>query len=196
MIYGVIGLPRAGKTTFLTACATHWQNGKKYMHIPPAPVYTNFWCPGCYKLDFDTLGLYHYSDCNILIDEIMLLADNRNFKTFPEHLKMFFALHGHFHVNVIWCSQNWDCDRKIRSLTQQLFLLERGKILTNFSFVKPIYRKISVEKSMVSEQFTVGAPLEWVPIYRPKYYQNFDSFETNELQDFIPEKWEQKQGVI
>lgn len=185
-----------GKTTFLTACATHWNSNKKFMGIAPAPTYTNFWCSGCYKLDFDTLGLYNYHDCNLLIDEIMLLADNRNFKTFPEHLKMFFALHGHFHINIIWCSQNWDCDKKIRALTQQLFLLEKGKILKDFSFIKPIYRSIDFKSNIVSEKFVVGAPLEWTAIYRPKYYDKFDSYESDLLQDFIPELWEVKKGDI
>ena len=116
MIIGVIGLPGSGKTTLLSKAAYNWINGKSFLGIPPGKyVFTNFNCPGCYKLDFDCLGLYNFHDSNMLIDEIMLLADNRNFKTFPEHLKEFFALSRRSRLNILWASQSADCDKKITS---------------------------------------------------------------------------------
>ena len=87
-IVGVIGLPGSGKTTLLAKAAYKWLHGKSFLGMPArSKVLTNFDCPGCYKLSFDCLGLYNFQDMNIIIDEIMLLADNRNFKSFPEHLK-------------------------------------------------------------------------------------------------------------
>lgn len=183
MIIGVFGLPGAGKTTFLTSAAQHWLKGRSYMGIAPAPtIFTNFYCEGCYKLDFDKLGIYNFSNCNILIDEIMLLADTRNFKTFPESLKSFFALHrktlGDNH-GVIWCSQYYDdCDKKIRVLTHKYYLLEKGKIFTSFSFVKPIIRDMKPKHGSMLDQFILGAPVTWRAVYRPKYYHNFDSYES------------------
>lgn len=180
MIIGVVGLPGSGKTTFLTKCAYKWTHGKTFMGIPPADVvFTNFQCPGCYKLDFDKLGLYNFCNCNIIIDEIMLLADTRNFKTFPEHLKAFFALHRRSRTNCLWASQYWDdCDKKIRVLTERFYLLERGKILKSFSFVKPIYRAMGVDNKHMTDKYVLGAPLEWFWVYRPRYYSMFDSYES------------------
>lgn len=183
MIIGVFGLPGAGKSTFLACASQHLLNGKSFMGLSPSKVvFTNFYCKGCYKLDFDKLGIYNFVDCNILIDEIMLLADTRNFKTFPESLKRFFSQHrktlgdGH---GVIWCSQYYDdCDKKIRVLTHKYYLLEKGKIFTSFSFVKPILREMKPKHGTMSDQFVLGAPVTWKPIYRPKYYDAFDSYET------------------
>ena len=131
MIQGVFGLPGMGKSTFMTKCAVMSLKGKTFMGVKPKKiVFTNFECQGCYKLDFDKLGLYNFCDCLILIDEIMLFADTRNFKTFPEHLKRgFFAKHRHSNIDIIWCSQYWDdCDKKIRVLTQKFYLMEKSKI--------------------------------------------------------------------
>ena len=180
MIVGVFGLPGAGKTTFLTKCAYKWTHGKKFMGIPPADiVLTNFDCPNCYKLDFDSLGKFNFHHMNILIDEIMLFADCRNFKTFSEDLKAFFALHRRSHVNVVWCSQSYrDCDIKIRNLTEKFFLLECGKILSMFSFAKPIYHVMNVKSDEIQDRYILGAPLEWVPVFRPRYYSMFDSYES------------------
>lgn len=181
MIVGVFGLPGAGKSTFLAKCAYLWTHGKKFMNIEPHKVvFTNFECLGCYKLDFDKLGLYNFSDCNIIIDEIMLYADTRNFKTFPEHLKAFFALHRKSNIGgILWCSQYWDdCDKKIRVLTDRFYLLERGKLLKQFSFVKPIYRAMGVDNKHMTDKYILGAPLEWFWVYRPRYYSMFDSFES------------------
>ena len=68
MIKGVFGLPRSGKTTYLAKLAYKAQ--KKGIK-----VYTNFYCKGCYTLDFDSLGVYDYSDCLLLIDEISLFCE-------------------------------------------------------------------------------------------------------------------------
>ena len=53
LIKGVFGLPRSGKTTYLAKLAYKAQ--KKGIK-----VYTNFYCKGCYTLDFDSLGVYDY----------------------------------------------------------------------------------------------------------------------------------------
>lgn len=193
MIIGVFGLPGMGKTTFLTKCAQMFLSGKRFMGVPPVDtVFTNFYCPRCYKLDFEKLGLYNFSNCNILIDEIMLFADTRNFKTFPEHLKQFFALHRHSNINIIWCSQYWDdCDKKIRVLTQRFYLLEKGKIFKDFSFVKPIYRHMGIDNKHMSDRYILGAPLEWSLVYRPRYYSLFDSYEVrHKLPPVDLELWE------
>lgn len=177
-IVGVIGLPGSGKTTLLAKAAYNWLHGRSFLGIPArSKVFTNFECPGCYKLDFDCLGLYNFHDANMLIDEIMLLADNRNFKTFPEHLKAFFCLHRRSELGICWCSQRWDCDAKIRALTERYYLL-KDSIIPGVSFIKPIVHNMGVSRSKLDDSFTIGAPITWKILFRPYYYTLFDSFES------------------
>lgn len=190
MILGVFGLPGMGKSTFLTKFAQVSMHGKKFMGISPHDrVFTNFECEGCYKLDFDKLGIYNFSDCLILIDEIMMLADCRNFKTFGENLKYFFSHHRHYNVDVVWCSQYYtDCDCKIRALTQRYYLLEKSKILP-ISYVKPIYRILGVSDGTVSDIYDLGGFFTWKTVWRPKYYGMFDSYSRKDLKPLELELW-------
>lgn len=182
MIIGVFGLPGMGKSTFLAKCAYKCLHGKSFMGVPPhSKVFTNFECPGCYQLDFNALGVYHFSDSLFLIDEIMLLADSRDFKFFPPQLKYFFSHHRHFNCDVIWCSQYYDdCDKKIRVLTQRYYLLEKHSTLP-ISFVKPITRFLGAKKGQMLDTYELGAPITWRFVWRPKYYKMFDSFVQKEL---------------
>ena len=84
MIFGVFGLPRSGKTTYLCKIA------KSYIKRG-IRVYSNFPCHGCYKLDFSKLGRFDFSNCVLLIDEISLVADSRDWKNFNSDLVYFFT---------------------------------------------------------------------------------------------------------
>lgn len=180
MIIGIFGLPGMGKTTVLTKIAQKSLAGKSYLGVPPHQfVYTNFECLGCYKLDFDALGVYAFDNALILIDEIMLLADTRNFKTFPDRLKRFFALHRHWGIDVVWCSQYWDdCDKKIRVLTDRYYLMERHGA---FTVIKPIQRFLGAVDGRMMDEYRAGAPITWRWVYRPRYYHYFDSFVVPDL---------------
>lgn len=190
MIIGIFGLPGQGKSTFLTKCAHKCLRGKSFMGIPAHQnVFTNFECTGCYKLDFDKLGVYCFEDALILIDEIMLLADSRDFKTFPARLKYFMSHHRHYHCDVIWCSQYWDdCDKKIRVLTDHYYLMQK---YGSFTVVKPIQRYLGTEGGKMVDDYRTAPPISWRFCYRPRWYKYFDSFTVKELPP-IPnlEMWE------
>lgn len=177
-IYCIFGLPGAGKTTMLTRIGLRCLAGKSTMGIPAHDrVYSNFELAGAYKLDFDTLGLFKYVDSLILIDEIMLLADSRNYKNFDEHLKYFFSHHRKMGVDVVYCSQSWEnMDKRIRELTDKYYFLERGKLLDSFSFCKPIKHTFGVVCGKIVDSYTLGAPVTWSPCYRPRYYAHFDTY--------------------
>lgn len=187
MVVGVFGLPGMGKTSFLTKCAQMCLRGKSFMNIPKhSKVFTNFECQGCYKLDFNTLGIYHYEDALILIDEIMLLADSRDFKNFPEHLKYFFSHHRHFNCTVLYCSQYWtDCDKRIRGVTDRYYLITKSNFLP-ITYIKPIIRDFGVSRGEIVDGYTLGVPLSWSFVWRPSWYKYFDSFTQRELPP-IPE---------
>lgn len=190
MIQGVFGLPGMGKSTFLAKCAWMCLNGRSFMGVPPHKyVYSNFDCPGCFQLDFDMLGHYNFHDCLILIDEIMLFADCRDFKSFSPELKFFFSLHRHFNIDIIWCSQYYsDCDKKIRNLTSKFFLLEKSDFLP-VSFVKPIVRAMGARDGQMVDRYDLGAPITWRLVWRPHYYHLFDSFSTPALPPVVADLW-------
>ena len=84
MVEGIFGLPGQGKSTYLAKLAKKAIKKK-------IKVYSNFYIKGCYKLDFDDLGVHDYSDCLILIDEISLFCDCRSWKNFNADLVYFFT---------------------------------------------------------------------------------------------------------
>lgn len=190
MICGVFGLPGAGKTTFLTRCARRSMAGKSPLPGVSAHVrvYSNFECAGAYKLDFDKLGQVEYADCLILIDEIMLLCDCREWKTFSDSMKYFWSHHRHFNVDVIFCSQYWsDCDKKIRVLTDTYYLLTN--LTHNISVAKPIWRNMGCERGNMIDGYQLAPPLSWVLIWRPAWYAYFDSFVKRDLPPAPVELW-------
>lgn len=186
MITGVFGLPRAGKSTFLAYvanCALHhkiasvgfgfWKTDITE-RTDYARIYCNFPISGTYRLDFDDLGKKDFSNCLILIDEIMLLCDSRNWKTFGDELKYFIALHGHMGITIVWCSQRYnDCDVKIRALTQQFLLIERRGEKTR---ITPLTQYIKTDIGTISEGYEPAPLIGRSTLRRKKYYWLFDSY--------------------
>ena len=139
MIYEIFGLPGSGKTTTLTYIAQNALKGRSVLGLGRYErVFTTFYCQGCYKIDFSDLKQYDFSNSLILIDEISLYADNRQFKNFDTDFIYFFKLHRHYHIDLIWCSQSYsDADKKIRDVTDTVFLAERGWF--GYTLLKRIY---------------------------------------------------------
>lgn len=182
MVVAVFGLPGNGKTSLLTKIAQLNLAGKSYLGLPVhSKVFTNFECAGCYKLDFNSLGVYHYSDALILIDEAMLLCDGRNWKDFGEDLKFFFSNARHYDVDICMCSQFWrDFDARIRNLVETYYLLEASAFLP-VSYVKPITRFMGVVNGAMADTYELGIWFSWKIVFRPHWYKFFDSYTRKEL---------------
>jgi len=101
MISGYFGLPGAGKTSFLAKIAQKEIKRIKHRKSPYKMVLANFECQGCYQLDFHDMGKYLIENALILIDEITLEADSRDFKKFDQQLKYFFVMHRHYHCDIL-----------------------------------------------------------------------------------------------
>lgn len=61
----------------------------------------------------------------IFCDEINLLWDNRDFKSFPKDMQHYFRLQRHYKHIFIGFSQTYDCDKKIRDLADELIIVRR-----------------------------------------------------------------------
>ena len=183
MITCFFGLPGCGKSTLLAKLAykelKRIKKGKsKYVRI-----LSNYFIRGCSVLDFDMLGKYDMSNSLILIDEISLDADSRDFKSFSKPLKQFFILHRHYGCDIIYATQQYDgVDRKIRELTQNLYYMKKAGPLT---YATAIYRKITItEDSEIKMGYVLPKLIKIISdirhtmifCFRPRYYKLFDSF--------------------
>lgn len=188
MIYAIVGLPRAGKTTTLAAIAQHALKGKSFLGLSKGykHVFSTFYCKGCAKIDFSDLPLYDFRSSLILVDEIGLLADSRNFKNFSADMTYFFKMHGHQKIDLVVCSQTLDFDKKIRDLIDQYYFLEPWWF--GCSLLIPI--KHSFDERGMIDKYSRAPRSKWKIIIRKKYYKYFDSYEIKDLKP-IPqiEKW-------
>lgn len=197
MITGIFGLPGSGKSTFLAKLAKEYQRmGYRVLVNRDYPI------DGCYLYSWSDVGKYDMSGSVILIDEVSLYADNRDFKQFHHSLKQFFILHRHYHIDIVWCTQQFDgVDRKIRELTSQLYFVSP----TIFGFSKlialqkimyiPTKRDLKNNPTAEPHQALIRIGLLkillspigrsfWRPLklcYRPRYYRYFDSYTAPDL---------------
>lgn len=192
MITCYFGVPGVGKTTFATKLAQQELRRIKRGKSKYKSVYTNFYCKGCYKIEFSDLKQYLIRDSLLIFDELTLDADNRCYKDFPLSIRDFFVLHRHVGVDIVYLTQNYSAiDLKIRHLTQELWYMSRSVIplFTEFTYAERIYRQININEN--TSELTLGYRfcnlLESFFVsnmkycFRRFYYKYFDSYEDSVL---------------
>lgn len=187
-LYFVFGKKGAGKTTMLTKLAYEYNRRG-------VPVYCNTEIPGTYLIDAQDIGFVQFpAGSVIMIDEVSLIWDNRNFKSFKPEVAKFFRLQRHHQLTVWLFSQTFDVDKKIRDLTDKMFMLR------NFcgwlSYCKEIRRQLVVVEPTDTSEARIADTLKIPPwytaifgtrkfIFVPKWSKYFDS---HLIEDPLPEK--------
>lgn len=192
MITGYFGVPGCGKTTILTSIAQkelrRIRRGRsRYDH-----VVTNFYCKGCECFNVQDLGDYKFERCLILIDEITLDVDSRDFKRFSKGLKDFFTLHRHCFNDIVYFCQDFErVDKTIRDLTFDLWYVSKSvfPVFRNFSVCKRIFRNININE--YTSELTLGYRFAKIfellfsrckkVVFRPRWYKYFDSYDPLQL---------------
>lgn len=197
MITCYFGVPGVGKTSLLTKFAQKALKKIKKGRSPYKQVCTNFYCKGCKKIEYSDLAAYKVENCLILLDEITLDADNRDFKNFSDAHRDFFILHRHVCNDIIYATQAYDTvDKKVRVLTQELWYMSKSvlPILKAFTTAKRIYRTISINEhtselimgyrfcNFLEALFTSNRKC----VFRRLYYSYFDSFDEGNLANRPP----------
>ena len=112
----VFGKKGSGKTTFLVKTAYRYLKQGR-------PVYSTEKIPGCYQFDVNMIGFMTFPEnAVILIDEVGMIWDNRNFKTFKPEVRDYFKYQRHERHIVYLFSQTFDIDVKLRNLTDCMYL--------------------------------------------------------------------------
>lgn len=189
----VFGKKGSGKTTLLTKLAI------KYRKMG-FPVFSNVEIFGCHKLNIEDIGEKEFPiNAVLLIDEVSLIWDNRNFKTFPQKVARYFRLQRHYRNIVYLFSQNFDVDKKIRDLCDDMYLL------TNFFGYLSVARRIkktptlhqpetdesgsSSKEGFITEDFRFDLPSSWIFTYIPRYIRFFNSFEVERYEKVQRDKY-------
>ena len=179
MVDCIFGFPGCGKSTELAKIAVRELKKIRKGKSKYKAVASNVPVPGCELISWDMLGFYDITDRLILIDEITLLADNRNFKNFGQEKKEWILLHRHDKCDFIYFTQFYNnVDKKIRDVTFNTWYLRK---LFCFS-----YRILIPHAVLVPEQ--TGEIIQGYKkptlfntrikfTFRPCYYQYFDSYD-------------------
>lgn len=172
MIFGKKG---SGKTTYLTKVAI------KYSKLGYS-VYSTVDIPSTYKLHPDWVGKYNFPQHSVLlIDEVGMIWDNRDFKSFKPEVRDWFKLQRHNKCIVYLFSQTFDIDKKLRDLTDEMYLLQNCARV--FSLARRIRKFITINDggeegvSHLDEGVQFCSVFSWQFTFIPRYVAFFDSFE-------------------
>lgn len=182
----VFGKKGSGKTTYLCKLTqTYLKKGR--------PVYSTCDMPGAYKINGTDVGHVQFpKESVILMDEVGMLYDNRNWKNgnMTAEVRDYFKLQRHYRHTVYLFSQAFDVDVKLRNLTDYMYLL-----VNFFGFLtvgKQIKRRFVVVKPMgdaesrIADEYIIS-PFLMTPfgarifVYIPHWCRLFDSHEAPEL---------------
>lgn len=201
MIEIIFGKPGAGKTT-LFASIVQKNKAKKFfgdkikvkflnrIYRKIFPYYDTIYCTDptvsdTITIEYKTVGFWKPAKNSLmLLDEIGIGFNNRNWSKMPEETKRFFAMHRHLFCDVIGCSQTVDCDISIRHRSLRLWQMRK---IGSWSVLTPIKFKIGVDNELheITEIYSTPEKIKVIfaflfhkykYIYRPTWYSFFDSF--------------------
>lgn len=148
---------------------------------------------GCVHIDYNDIGFKNIPPNSLLlIDEVGMIWDNRNYKNFKTEVRDWFKLQRHYKVKVILFSQTFDIDKKLRDLTDEMFLCTN--VLRVFSWAKKINRRVVLVQptgdspARIDEELAYDSLLFWpfgsrILTFIPKWAPYFDSHNCPQLSD-------------
>ena len=176
-LYMIFGKKGSGKSTYLVKTAIRYiKHGYNvYTNMPDLMI------SGVRYIDIDQLGKFvPVANSVLLCDEAGMIWDSRDFKKFRPEVRDFFKLQRHYKVIVFLASQSFDIDKKLRDLTDCMFL--HVNILGVLSIGKRIYKSITLTESTSEAESRIAENLKFSPFWNwsytwiPKYSKYFESF--------------------
>ena len=189
MIFGKKG---CGKTTTLTKLALKYRRQGREVYCTEKLA-----VDGVHLINPNVIGFVCFPpESVILIDEVGMVWDSRNFKSFKTEVRDYFKLQRHYRNTVYMFSQTFDIDKKLRDLTDEMWLLVN--MFRVFSYGKKISKKIVLNASTADSPSSIAENLEFDSLllfafgsrmftYIPKYVNKYDSYSLfSNLPDFKP----------
>lgn len=154
---------------------------------------------GCILINYEDIGFKNIPPNSLLlVDEVGMIWDNRNFKQFKTEVRDWFKLQRHYKVKVVLFSQTFDIDKKLRDLTDDMFLCTN--VARVFSWAKRITRKVVLVQpgpdtpARIDEELAYDPFIFWpfgsrILTFIPNWAPFFDSHNCPVLpeKDWIPE---------
>lgn len=184
----VFGKKGSGKSTLETKLALKYASRGRPVYCDRPGV------PGTYYFDTKDVGICEFPPgAVIMVDEAGMVWDARDFKNFKAQVRDYFKLQRHYKNTVYLFSQSFDIDKKLRDLTDRMYLVTN--VFNAFSVARAIAkttglsnpdRNISGEAKLVELYHFESLFLFWAGsikiTYLPRYFKYFDSFEAPELE--------------
>lgn len=153
----VFGKKGSGKTTLLTKIAL---KALKKGH----PVFSTVHVPGAVLFNVQQVGICSFPpESVIMIDEVGMIWDNRDYKKFRTDVRDYFKLQRHYRNTVYLFSQTFDVDIKLRNLTDSMFLCQC--FFGWFSMARKIRRMITIVNPEGDSESRIADSLEFVPLW-------------------------------
>lgn len=177
MIFGKKG---SGKTTTLTKIALKELKRKR-------KVYSTVEIPSTYLFNTDDIGTMTFEpNSTVLIDEVGMIWDNRDFKNFKPAVRDFFKYQRQYKLKIYLFSQTFDIDLKLRNLTDEMYLL--SNCFRVFSVARRISKKITI-KECADGTSTLSDTYEFYPLlfgglkftFIPRYTSFYKSYDPKKL---------------
>ena len=181
MITQIFGLPGSGKTTYLAALAVRAARGRPlrvgFTSLQSIDrydrIYSNAPIKGTIHLPLEYLGHYSPRRSLVLVDESVMIADSRDYRSLDKSLMMFFKQHRKYECDIVLCSQGYkDNDLRIRDLVGQLLYVEN--VGFGRSRVSTVDKSQSIDKT-IEERYTLGGFFHRKTFFRKRFYSYFDT---------------------
>lgn len=182
----IFGKKGSGKSTLLVKYAYEY-NQRGWTVYSTEPI------PGTYLISYEDIGFKQFPEHScILVDEVGMIWDNRNFKSFKPEVRDFFKLQRHYKCCLILASQTFDVDKKIRDLADEMYLVT--KKFRVFSYAKKILRQTVLVEATGESPSKIDENLVFDSLFFfwagsrklsfiPKWSRWFDSFAAPRLGD-------------
>lgn len=180
-LYLVFGKKGSGKSSYLVKLAVKYLKKGWFVYTNMPDMVVN----GVRLIDISDLGDFvPVAHSLLLVDEVGMIWDNRNFKNFKPSVRDFFKLQRHYKVITYLASQTFDIDKKLRDLTDGMILFVN--VLNIFSIGKTIKRHVTLTEPTSEAESRIAEGLKFTPFwtwkysYLPRWAQYFNSFKVPE----------------
>lgn len=180
-LHFIFGKKGSGKSTYMVKMMLKYL--KKGWSVYTDIIDVNI--PGVRIISADDLGEYvPVENSALFLDEAGILFDSRNFKNFKPELRDFFKLQRKYRCIVYMNSQSFDVDKKIRDLTDYMYL--QVNLFHVFSVGKRIEKHVALVQSTSQGDSRIAEDLKFSPFWRwtwtliPRYTKYFESFRAPE----------------